>query len=124
MNDACESCRQDCSSYSDLLPCQICIVLHAINCISFMFSCLYRASTVLKHFTVPTDALNNIIYQNCKIVKTLIFAPTRFGSYKNHPQGAIQYLAKTTDMDLLCSSAWTQSLLWQHMILCTCVRCV
>ena len=36
MNDACESFtrRHDRSSYSDLLPCQICIVLHVINYIS------------------------------------------------------------------------------------------
>jgi hypothetical protein len=51
---------------------------------------------VLKPFIVPTDALKNIKSQSCKIVKTIIFAPTCFGSYKNHPQGAIRYLAKTT----------------------------
>jgi hypothetical protein len=61
----------------------------------------------LKASTVPTDALNNTKSQNSKIVKTVIFAPTCFGSHKNHPQVAIQYLAKTIDMDLLCSSAWT-----------------
>jgi hypothetical protein len=60
----------------------------------------------LQPFIVSADAINNIKSQKCKIVKTITFAPKSFGSYNNHPQGAIQYLAKITDMDLLCSSAW------------------
>jgi hypothetical protein len=50
---------------------------------------------------VPTDALNNINL-NYKIIKKLItLPPTCFGSYKNHPQGAVQYLVKTTNKDLM-----------------------
>jgi len=39
-----------------------------------------------------------------KQYKIITFAPTCFGSRRNHHQGAILYLAKTTKYGLLCSS--------------------
>ena len=44
-----------------------------------------------------------------KTIKIPTLAPTCFGSRRNHHQGAISCLAKTTIMILLCSSlmAWS-----------------
>ena len=55
----------------------------------------------LKHFfIVPTDAHNYKITGMLKTIKIPIIAPTCFGSRRNHHQGAISYLAKTTTMIL------------------------
>jgi hypothetical protein len=66
---------------------ETCWSCFSVNC-NVNFKIVFKT---LKHFIVPTDALNNRKTQNCKIVKTIILAPTCFGSYKNYPQGAIQY---------------------------------
>jgi hypothetical protein len=58
-----------------------------------------------KHFfIVPTDAHYYKIIEMLKQFKILALAPTRFGSHRNHHQGAILCLAKTTNMVFLCSS--------------------
>ena len=49
--------------------------------------------------------------------------PTCFGSRRNHHQGAISCLAKTTVMILLCWSLMTWSVLWRHTSL-VCKRAV
>ena len=60
-------------------------------------SCLHRASTVSKHFfIIPTDAHNYKIIGLSKTIKIPIIASTCFGSCRNHHQGAISCLAKTT----------------------------
>jgi len=65
-------------------------------------------------FIIPTDAHNYKIIGMLKTIKILTIAPTCFGSHRNHHQGAILCLAKTTTMILLCSSLMTWSMLWQH----------
>jgi hypothetical protein len=78
-------------------------------------SCLHRASVVLKTlFIIPTDAQNYKIIGMLKTIKIPTVAPTCFGSRRNHLQGAISCLAKTTIMILLCSSLMTWSMLWRH----------
>ena len=80
-------------------------------------SCLHRASTVSKHFfIIPTDAHNYKITGMLKTIKILIIALTCFGSRRNHHQGAILCLAKTTIMILLCQSSMTLSVSWRHGI--------
>ena len=49
-----------------------------------------------------------------KTIKIPTIAPICFGSRRNHHQGAIQCLAKTTIMVLLCSSLLTWSMLRRH----------
>jgi hypothetical protein len=51
-----------------------------------------------------------------KQFKIIILAPTCFGSRRNHHQGAVLCLAKTT-IFFLCSSVQTQSMLWRHISL-------
>ena len=68
-------------------------------------SCLHLASIVSKHlFIIPTDAHNYKIIGMLKTIKIPTVAPTCFGSCRNHHQGAISCIAKTTIMILLCSS--------------------
>jgi hypothetical protein len=43
-----------------------------------------------------------------------MIVPTRFGSHRNHHQGAISCLAETTIVILLCPSLMTWSMLWPH----------
>ena len=52
-------------------------------------------------FIIPTDAHNFKIIGMLKTVKIPTIAPTCFGSRRNHNQGAISCLAKTTIMILL-----------------------
>ena len=60
-------------------------------------SCLHRASVVSKTlFIVPTDAHYYKIMEMLKQFKIIILAPTCFGSCRNHHQGAVLCLAKTT----------------------------
>jgi len=47
-------------------------------------------------FTVPTDAHYYKIIEMLKQFKIIILAPTCFGSRRNHHQGAVLCLAKTT----------------------------
>ena len=49
-----------------------------------------------------------------KAIKIRTIAPTRFGSRRNHHQGAISCLAKTRIVVLLCSSLMKWSMLWRH----------
>ena len=68
-----------------------------------------------KHFfIIPTDAHNYKITGMLKTIKILTIAPTGFGSRRNHHQGAISCLAKSTIMIILCSSLMTWSMLLWH----------
>jgi len=55
-------------------------------------------------YIIPTDANNYKITGMLKTIKIPITAPTCFGSRRNHHQGPISCLAKTTVMILSCSS--------------------
>ena len=48
-------------------------------------------------FIIPTDAHYYKIIEMLKQFKIIIFAPTCFGSRRNHHQGAVLCLAKTTE---------------------------
>ena len=74
---------------------------------------------------IPTDAHNYKITGMLKTIKIPIIAPTCFDSRRNHHQGAISCLAKTTIMILLCSSLMTWSMSWRHAATVTTVdaRC-
>ena len=74
-------------------------------------------------FIIPTDAHNYKIVGMLKTIKILTIAPTCFGSCRNHHQGAISCLAKTTVMILLCSLLMMWSMLWQYTSL-LCKRAV
>ena len=66
-------------------------------------------------FIIPTDAHNYKIIGMLKTITIPTIAPTCFGSRRNHHQGAISCLAKTTIMILLCSSLMTWSMSWRHV---------
>jgi len=55
-------------------------------------------------FIVPTDAHIYKIIGMLETIKIPTIAPTCYTSRRNHHQGAISCLAKTTIMILLCSS--------------------
>ena len=74
-------------------------------------------------FIIPTDARNYKIVGMLKTIKIPAIVPICFGSRRNHHQGAISCLAKTTIMILLCSSLMTWSILWRHISL-LCKRAV
>jgi hypothetical protein len=58
---------------------------------------LHRTSIVSKtFFIVPTDAHYYKNHRMLKQFKIITFAPTCFGSRRNHHQGAVLCLAKTT----------------------------
>jgi hypothetical protein len=59
-------------------------------------SCLHRTSMVSKHCLLFQLMYNNYKYYRGLKVKKFknSFAPTCFGSHRNHPQGAVPYLAK------------------------------
>ena len=62
-----------------------------------IFRDLVNISKVLKTlFIVPTDAHDYKIIEMLKQFKIMIFVPTCFGSRRNHHQGAVLCLAKTT----------------------------
>ena len=75
-----------------------------------------------KHFFInPTDAHNYKIIGTLKTIKIPTIAQTCFGSRRNHHQGAISCLAKTTVVVLLCSLLKTWSMLWRYIsLLCKC----
>jgi len=61
--------------------------------------------TVLKKlFIVPTDAHYYKIIEMLKKIKIITLATTCFSSRRNHHQGVVLCLAKTTNMVFLCSS--------------------
>ena len=76
-----------------------------------VFEVLIQSKTL---FIIPTYAHNYKIIGMLKTIKIPTIAPTCFGSRRNHHQGAISCLAKTTIMILLCSSSMTWSVLWRH----------
>jgi hypothetical protein len=80
----------------------------------FMFAPCITSIKAL--FIIPTDAHN---YKIVGMLKQLKFQQLlrRFGSRRNHHQGAISCLAKTTITILLCSSLMTWSMLWRHISL-------
>jgi hypothetical protein len=49
-------------------------------------------------FIVPTDAHYYKIVEKLRTLKTVTFAPTCCGSHRNHHQGAVLCLAKTTSV--------------------------
>ena len=58
---------------------------------------MHRASIVSKTlFIIPTDAHNYKIIGMLKTIRTPTIAPTCFSSRRNHHQGPILCLAKTT----------------------------
>jgi hypothetical protein len=66
---------------------------------NFQSSCLHCASIVSKTlFIIPTDAHYYKSVEMLKQFKVITLAPTCFGSRRNHHQGAVLCLAKTTDM--------------------------
>ena len=76
-----------------------------------LFDCLkFRALNSETHtvpktlFIVPTDAQYYKIIEMLNNIKIIILAQTYFGSRRNHHQGAVLCLAKTTITVLLCSS--------------------
>ena len=87
----------------------------------FMFAPCINSIKAL--FINPTDAHKYKITGMLKTIKIPTIAPTCFGSPRNHHQGAISCLAKTTIMVLLCSSLMTWSMSWRHISLCASVRC-
>ena len=62
-----------------------------------MFAPYINSSKTL--FIVPTDAHYYKIIEMLRQFKIIISAPTCFGSRRNHHQGAVLCLAKTTIMD-------------------------
>jgi len=61
-------------------------------------SYLHRASIVSKTlFVVPTDAHYYKIIEMLKQYQIITLAPTCFGSRRNHHQGAVLYVANTTE---------------------------
>jgi len=81
-------------------------------------------SIISKHFFItPIDAHNYEIIGMLKTIKIPTIAPTCFASRRDHHQGAIPCLDKTTVMILLCSSLMTYSVLWRHTSL-LCKRAV
>jgi len=68
----------------------------------FMFAPYINSIKTL--FIVPTDVHYYKIIEMLKQFKIIILAPTYFVSRRNHHQGAVLCLAKTTNMVFLCSS--------------------
>ena len=76
---------------------------------------------VLRHyFIIPNWCTQLQNHRNIKTIKILTIALTCFGSRRNHLQGAVSCLAKTT-YDSMCSSLLTWSMSWRHTsLLCNC----
>ena len=111
-----------------ILHCLQTIVSIFVTFIQMEYPCLHVCTVhqlYHKHFVVPTDAHCYEINRNVKTIyhlKIITLAPTCFGSRRNHHQGAVLCLAKTTNIVFLCSSVQTQSRLWRHIsLLCRCV---
>jgi len=58
-------------------------------------------------FIVPNGARYYKIIEMLKQFKIIILSPTCFGSRRNHHQGGVLCLAKTTNTGFLCSSVQT-----------------
>jgi hypothetical protein len=84
--------------------------------IIFIFApCINSIKTL---FIILTDAHNYKITGMLKTIKIPTIAPTCFGSRRNHHQGAISCLAKTTIMTLLYSSLMTSMSRRRTSLLC------
>jgi hypothetical protein len=66
-----------------------------------LYTCGTTESCFKNLFIVPTDAHYYKIIEMLKQFKIIILAPTCFGSRRNHHQGAVLWLVKTTSM--VCS---------------------
>jgi hypothetical protein len=65
---------------------------------------LHRASLVSKTLSIiPTDAHYYKSVEMLKQFEVITLAPTCFVSCRNHHQGAVLCLAKTTDMVFFCA---------------------
>ena len=85
-----------------------------------LFSCLPRASMIIKHFIIQLMHNIYIYVGTIKIIKYLS-VPTCFGSQRIHHQGAL-YSAwlKITRMVLSCPLTWTNKIEFSgHLRVCT-----
>ena len=70
-------------------------------------SCLHRASTVSRYFFITPNWCTQLRnHKNIETIKIPTIAPPCFGSPRNHHQGAISCLAKTTNMILCARLYW------------------
>jgi hypothetical protein len=77
---------------------------NVVSNVTPLSSCLNRASIVSKPlFIIPTDAHYYEITGTLKQFKIMTLDPTCFSSRRNHHQGAVLCLAKTTNMVFQCS---------------------
>ena len=70
-------------------------------------------------FIVPTDAHYYKIVEMLKRLKTVTFAPTCFGSRRNHHQGAVLCLAKTTSVVFYCARRYRRIQCYGGISACT-----
>jgi len=73
-----------------------------------MFMFVPYISTIKTLFIVPTDANYYKIIEMLKQFKIIILAPICFGSRRNHHQGEVLCLAKTTSM-VFCARHYKRS---------------
>ena len=71
------------------------------NALNYLHVCTVHQQNQSTFFLIPADEDNYKITGMLKTIKIPIIAPTCFGSHRNHHQGAISCLAKTT----LCNTA-------------------
>jgi len=69
---------------------------------------LHRASIVLNTI-IPNEANNYKIIGMLKTIKIPTVTPTCFGSGRNHHQGAVLCLAKTTEYGFFCARRYRRS---------------
>jgi len=88
---------------------------------------LKKTSTVSLSIDVRITMVSGVVYllrifkMFHRLMNNPVLAPTCFGSRRNHHQGTVLCFARTTNMVFLCSSLWTQSMLWRHIsLLCRC----
>jgi len=60
-------------------------------------------------FIFPTDAQYYKIMEKLKQFKIITLVPTCFGSRRNHHQGAVVCLAKTSSMFFFCARLYRRS---------------
>ena len=83
----------------------ICLyILLFMNVMILIFMFAPYINSIKTLFIVPTDSHYYKIVEMLKQFKIIILALTCFGSRRNHHQGAVLCLAKTTIMVFLCSS--------------------
>jgi hypothetical protein len=101
----------------------VCIVLDQLVDNNSIYMYIHGTNNIVKFlgmpkhlFIIPTDSHNYKITGMLKTIKIPTIAPTCFGSRRNHHQGAISYLTKTTIMMLLCSSLIIIVVLVKHEV--------